>query len=556
MKNKYINENKYIFHIIILIIIICINSISSFECGFNELELEPKSLNITFNNKKRKTQSEYQPIKIKADYSNLQKIGSMSDYNLNQIKEAIEETLEEFPKFLNVQHISIGLNGIKDQIKAACQINDIGNDYENYLINNDVVIFPYFRNDLSSTTTAAATYCLYDINTYQPYLGVLCINSNIQLYKKNAKRYLKTVFLHEITHILIFHPSLLKRLGLIEIIDSVSYINSTKVISKAKQHFNCENLTKLQLENQGGPGSLGSHWETRYMLGDYMISTDYLDTVISDITLALFEDSGFYQVNYYTGGLFKFGKNRGCSFFQDKCIEKGETKYPNEFCTSFLSDSCSPTRESKGQCMVYTYNDPVPEKFSYFSDPNQGGFFPCDYCPVTNINSPNANIDYYPSNCKLGDSSLSSYGEIIGNTSFCFLSSLLPKSINLALNYQAICYNVSCDNTNKKIIVSIGSSSIECPTFGGTITEPPGFNGIIECPKYIDICSSEDNIICNDMFDCLNKKSKVDERSYSSNGIDWENGEDEPQIIYPNSSKFFINNLYINFLIIIIFLAK
>jgi hypothetical protein len=55
MKNKYINENKYIFHIIILIIIICINSISSFECGFNELELEPKSLNITFNNKKRKT---------------------------------------------------------------------------------------------------------------------------------------------------------------------------------------------------------------------------------------------------------------------------------------------------------------------------------------------------------------------------------------------------------------------------------------------------------------------------------------------------------------------
>ena len=29
--------------------------------------------------------------------------------------------------------------------------------------------------------------CLYDINTFQPYFGVLCINANIQLYKKNTK---------------------------------------------------------------------------------------------------------------------------------------------------------------------------------------------------------------------------------------------------------------------------------------------------------------------------------------------------------------------------------
>ena len=95
-----------------------------------------------------------------------------------------------------------------------------------------------------------------------------------------------------------FHPSLLKKLGLIQIIDSVSYINSTKVLRKAKEHFNCPSLTCVQLENQGGSGSLGSHWEARYVLGDYMISTDYMAAVISDITLALFEDSVFYQVNY------------------------------------------------------------------------------------------------------------------------------------------------------------------------------------------------------------------------------------------------------------------
>ena len=51
------------------------------------------------------------------------------------------------------------------------------------------------------------------------------------------------------------------------------------------------------MENQGLTGSAGSHWESRYMLGDYMISTEYMDNVISDITLALFEDSKIYKVN-------------------------------------------------------------------------------------------------------------------------------------------------------------------------------------------------------------------------------------------------------------------
>ena len=45
------------------------------------------------------------------------------------------------------------------------------------------------------------------------------------------------------------------------------------------------------------------------MLGDYMIGADYGETVISEITLAVFEDSGWYKVNYYTGGLFRYGKN-------------------------------------------------------------------------------------------------------------------------------------------------------------------------------------------------------------------------------------------------------
>ena len=51
-----------------------------------------------------------------------------------------------------------------------------------------------------------------------------------------------------------------------------------------------------------------------------MTSFIHSDLKMSDITLPRFEDTGFYEVNYYSGGLFKFGKNKGCTFFNEICI--------------------------------------------------------------------------------------------------------------------------------------------------------------------------------------------------------------------------------------------
>ena len=558
---KNISRYQYSAIFKAFLIFISINSIFSFNCGFNELNVNPVSLDKIVLYNRVNAENGFQPIRIKADYSSFKKIDSISDEDLNQAREAVEETLSEFSKFLNVQHVSIKLDGYGERIKEACQIDEIDDNYENFFDNYDLVIFPTFSSNLSETTIAAATYCLYDKNTYQPYFGILRINPKNDFNKKNAKRYLKTVLLHEITHILVFHPNLFKKLGIVKTENSVSYINSPKVLRKARQHFNCPSLKGVPLENQGGSGSLGSHWEARYMLGDYMISTDYMDTVISDITLALFEDSGFYQVNYYTGGLFKFGKNQGCSFLNSKCIVNGETQYENEFCTSFGEDSCSTTRENKGKCYVYSYSSNIPEQYRYFSEPNYGGFFPCDYCPVTSTPSESNENDYYPSNCRFGESSLSSYGEVISDTSFCFLSSLLPSSSSLTSQFQAICYKVNCDNTNKKIIVNIGSSSVECPTSGGTLSDPSGFSGSIKCPKYIDICSYENNNMCNDLFECLDKKSKSDPDTYiyvddDDEGNDGNDGEDNNIPIYrpyPNSSSNYLQKTLYMYLLFVLF---
>ena len=42
---------------------------------------------------------------------------------------------------------------------------------------------------------------------------------------------------------------------------------------------------------------------------------------ISEFTLSFLEDSGWYKANYYTGGLFRFGKNQGWQFIENDCLD-------------------------------------------------------------------------------------------------------------------------------------------------------------------------------------------------------------------------------------------
>ena len=72
--------------------------------------------------------------------------------------------------------------------------------------------------------------------------------------------------------------------------------------------------------------------------------------------MAVLEDSGYYKPNYYTGGLMRFGKHKGCEFLEEKCIDsnthKTNEKFENEFFDSIISDrnidaSCSSGRQSR-----------------------------------------------------------------------------------------------------------------------------------------------------------------------------------------------------------------
>jgi len=52
---------------------------------------------------------------------------------------------------------------------------------------------------------------------------------------------------------------------------TVTYITTDKVKQYAREHFGCSDMPGLELEESGGSGTGGSHWDKRLMLNDFMV---------------------------------------------------------------------------------------------------------------------------------------------------------------------------------------------------------------------------------------------------------------------------------------------
>ena len=52
------------------------------------------------------------------------------------------------------------------------------------------------------------------------------------------------------------------------------------------------------------------------------------DMKLSGLTLALFEDMGWYEVNWDMEQVLEFGLASGCEFATEKCAEKGAYPIP------------------------------------------------------------------------------------------------------------------------------------------------------------------------------------------------------------------------------------
>ncbi len=509
----------------IIIILLFFNFIivHNLKCGNDKLNVRPPSKLKEKDDSKRKLDDEYRPMKIKIDYTQV-KIDTYNDPDaFEKIKISLDLAVHYFELLLSVK--SSNYYSLKHtQLEQRCEIDNVDPNCENWFSEYDLIILPSFINETETTDVFASAYpCYVNYNNNRPIVGRVNILPNFDFNKKNIIIFLQTVLFHEITHILIFHPSLLNSFNALtkEKVGEEEryYIKSPKVIERARIHFGCNSLDKLPLEDQGGQGSAGSHWEGRYMLGDYMVSTNYHENVISDITLALFEDSGWYKPNYYTGGLFRFGKNIGCKFFENNCLIDHKAVFPNEFCDKSKEPKCFSSHLGTGECYIGDYKQEleIPKKYQYFKKETLGGLVNVNFCPAANayFEGDSQKTHYFETNCRYGASLniFEHYGEVIGNKSLCFESSLVPRYSPQPYKWRSICYKMACDRVKKNIIVFINDLNVTCPYNGGILKKIKGFKGKIKCPEYNLVCTSE--TWCNEMFECIDKKSVTDYSTYT-----------------------------------------
>ena len=477
----------------------------SFKCGHDELKtIPPKIVNNSINkdNNNRRLDT-YHPISFYVDYSHFDtlKLFTKNDKILPFYKEAINSTLEIFSKLIKVKR--------KGNIKIPSDYGTCSSKISTYNsqlvrgVDNDVILITIIDDTL--TSAAAASVCYLDEEDKRPIMGYVLLGSDYSITSKNAKEYLIMLLLHEISHILVFSKNLYQYyrykgdVTITKIINGVSrtLIATPKVKNIASQHFNCSSIEGIELENHGGKGTVGSHWEGRVMLGDFMISTDHPENVISDITLALFEDSGWYEVNYYTGGLFRFGKDQGCEFLNTTCLTSGKSNFEWEFCDKDDEKICSSNNLNRGYCYIKNYDYELESYYQYFDDKKMGGLEYIEFCPAAkNYYSE----DYFAYNCVYGEKNKNeelyptSLGFSISENSICIQSSLVKSSDSTLTIYngrkRTMCHEISCDYENETFTVNIGDSTIECPTEGGEM-EVEGYNGTIKCPPYNRVCTSE-----------------------------------------------------------------
>lgn len=118
-----------------------------------------------------------------------------------------------------------------------------------------------------------------------------------------------------------------------DIMLSDGLMETPAVAAAARAHFGCDNLTGALLQATGEQSRF-SHWDRGPMYGEFMepFSQSFVQPVVSNLSLALFHDSGWYSVDFSRAEPMDWGFQWGCHFATDACKEKGQDMASSVFC--------------------------------------------------------------------------------------------------------------------------------------------------------------------------------------------------------------------------------
>eukprot|EP01137_Pigoraptor_chileana_P025367 Opistho-2@94764 len=390
---------------------------------------------------------------------------------------------------------SFGGVSVTNNYKTPKSANMVGN-WDVY----DLVIFvtgrPVFGN-----TIAWALSCEYDASSGRPIGGHINIGMrNIKVDNSLLDNYNIRVVVHELSHVLGFsggvpaYNNIIKQLSDPGKGTTVPFITSPKVLAQVRAQYNCPTMQGAPIEDFGGSGTAGSHWEKRIFRNEYMTGSAEQNSVISAVSLALFEDLGYYKPDYTKAETLAFGNGAGCTVATQLCSQwTGEFAICKDDPSAARPPRCTADGIAQAYCNTASFTSSLQSYYQYFSSPSVGGSDQlADFCPYY-VGYSNGDCRDTTQNPNIQRTNvMDATGAYFSDSSRCFISTVIKSGYSKS-GASANCYPMTCDNTNKKIVVTIGSGSssaftADC-TAAGTITvNKNGYSGTVTCPSYAAFC--------------------------------------------------------------------
>ena len=210
-------------------------------------------------------------------------------------------------------------------------------------------------------TLAYASACYSDRDTGRPIIGLAVFNNAYLDPSKGTLDNDVATYVHEVLHALVFSSQLFKKFPKVRefpedpdsklvpqyvVSNGMHYLRGTNLLKVTRDHFDCQDISVIPLEDNGGEGSVGGHFE-RVIFGDEtMVAEDVSIAKFSKITLALLKDSGWYDIDLSKGDLWTWGKGEGCELFSKTCSNSSI----EETCDRNNNFGCDKTFHFKMSC--------------------------------------------------------------------------------------------------------------------------------------------------------------------------------------------------------------
>ncbi|PWV04085.1 putative surface protease GP63 [Trypanosoma cruzi] len=187
----------------------------------------------------------------------------------------------------------------------------------------------------------------------RPVVGVMNIAPAVLFHGRLATR----IAAHLMAHALGFAHSHMASRSMVRNVTGVRgrelsvVVNSTNAAMAAREHYNCDDIYGMELQDQNGDGTtLESHWSQRHAKDELMAPIGGAG-YYTELTLAAFADLGYFKVNWDMAEPMGWGKNSGCELLQKRCSELNLSKYSQMFCNrDEVVERCASDRYSSGWC--------------------------------------------------------------------------------------------------------------------------------------------------------------------------------------------------------------